>query len=296
MKIRFAVAPGGASFDPGGVGAFVDAAEQLRFDTIWLSDVPMAETIDPLVGLTYAAARTTRLKLGANVVPIGRNPMLLAKDLAQLDQLSNGRLLLSLVPGLNQPGEREALGIGSANRGAYLDEVMPLLRGWWAGEAVDHRSERFEFRNVTVLPRPVQDPLELWLGGRGPAALARVGRLADGWLGAAVVPDEVPAALATIEKAAADAGRVIDPEHFGLSIPYATAEPDERVVAALRSRRRDSAALHDLLPVGKDALRDLIGRLVDGGLSKFVLRPVTPAGSWADELGWLAAAVLDLQS
>src|SRR3954452_4614270 len=231
MKIRFAVAPGGASFDPGGFGAFVDAAAQLRFDTIWLSDIPMGPQVDPLLGLTFAAGRTERLKLGANVVPIGRNPMLLAKELAQLDQLSNGRLLLSLVPGLDQPGEREALGIGRANRGAYLDEVMPLLRRWWAGEAVTHASERFNFafQGVFVRPRPVQDPLELWLGGKGPQALPRVGRLADGWLGAAVVPDEVPAAIGAIEKAAADAGRSIDPEHLGLSIPYAHVSPDERV-------------------------------------------------------------------
>ena len=194
MKLRIAVAPGGG-FDAAGFASFVDGAERLGFDTIWLSDVPMMEAIDPIVGLTFAAGRTQRLKLGANVVPIGRNPMLLAKDLAQLDQLSNGRVLLSLVPGLDQPGERDALGIGRANRGAYLDEVMPLLRRWWAGETVDYSDDRFRFTfsGVAVRPVPVQSPLELWLGGKGPAALARVGRLADGWLGAAVVPDEVPA-------------------------------------------------------------------------------------------------------
>src|SRR4051812_42367878 len=98
MKLRIAVAPSGFGFDAGRFGEFIEAAERLTFDTIWLSDVPMTETADPVVGLTYAAARTSRLKLGANVVPIGRNPMLLAKELAQLDQLSNGRLLLSLVP------------------------------------------------------------------------------------------------------------------------------------------------------------------------------------------------------
>src|SRR3954452_19303178 len=167
MKIRFAVAPGGASFDPGGFGAFVDAAAQLRFDTIWLSDVPMAETIDPLVGLTYAAARTARLKLGANVVPIGRNPMMLAKALAQLDQLSGGRVLISLVPGVDQPGEREALGFGGGNRGAYMEEVIPLLRRWWEGETVEYHSPRFDYSGIAVRPTPAQTPLEIWLGGIG---------------------------------------------------------------------------------------------------------------------------------
>jgi len=201
------------------------------------------------------------------------------------------------VPGLDQPGERDALGIGRANRGAYLDEVMPLLRRWWGGETVDYSNDRFSFPGVAVRPLPVQSPLELWLGGKGPAALARVGRLADGWLGAAVVPDEVPAAVAAIEKAAAGAGRTIDPEHFGLSIPYAHVGPDERVVAVVRARRKDDdVRIEDLLPVGVGAIRDLLGRLAEHGLSKFVLRPVEPVASWDDELAWLADAVLDLQT
>ena len=301
MKVRIAVAPGGG-FDADGFADFVDSAERLGFDTIWLSDVPLSEAVDPIVGLTFAAGRTGRLKLGANVVPIGRNPMLLAKDLAQLDQLSGGRVLLSLVPGLDQPGERAALGIGRANRGAYLDEVMPLLRRWWSGETVEYRNERFgwDFPGVAVRPRPVQTPLELWLGGKGPAALDRVGRLADGWLGAALVPNEVPAAMAAIEMAAGAAGRTIDPEHFGLSIPYAHAEPNEQTVALLQARRRREGAaespLEDLLPVGPDNVRKLLGRHTDHGLSKFVLRPIEPVSSWADELAWLAGAVLDLQT
>jgi hypothetical protein len=106
----------------------------------------------------------------------------------------------------------------------------------------------------------------------------------------------VPAALASIEKAAADAGRAIDSEHFGLSIPYAHAEPDAGTVAAMRSRRRDEALIEDLLPVGGPALRDLLNRHTEHGLSKFVLRPVDPGGTWATELEWLADAVLDLQT
>src|SRR5262245_55816657 len=115
VKVRFAVAPGSLAFDP----CFVELVERLEareFDTLWLSDIPMGPGIDPIVGLAYAAAASKRLKLGANVVPLGRNPMLLAKTLAQLDQLSGGRVLLSLVPGLDQPNERLALGIGPRNR------------------------------------------------------------------------------------------------------------------------------------------------------------------------------------
>jgi probable F420-dependent oxidoreductase len=294
VKVRIAVAPGIEPLDRAGLAELADQLEALGFDTIWLSDVPMADVIDPLVGLPFVAGRTERLKLGANIVPIGRNPMLLAKALAQLDRLSDGRVLLSFVPGLNQPGEREALGV-TGDRGAHLDEVIPLIRRWWAGETVDHHSDRFDFSGIAVRPTPVQQPLEIWLGGIGPKALARTGRLADGWLGAAVTPVEAGAVRATIAAAAAEAGRTIDPEHFGLSIPYARTEPSAATVAALQARRPD-ADPGELLPVGARALRALVSELVDQGVSKFVVRPVAPVPSWTDELTWLADTLLELQT
>jgi len=295
VKVRIAVAPAGGPWSTESYVSLVDALEGRGFDTIWLSDVPLAPAIDPTVGLAFAAARTRRLKLGANVVPIGRNPMLLAKELAQIDQLSGGRLLLMIVPGLGRTAEREALGAMGADRGAYLDEVVPLLRRFWSGEAVQHHSKRFSFSGITVTPRPVQDPLELWLGGMGPRALTRAGRLADGWLGAALTPAEAGAARVRIEQAAADAGRAIDPEHFGLSVAYARAEPSPEALAPLAQRRPDADPM-SLLPVGRDGLRRFLGELVSEGLSKFVLRPAGPVATIDDELDWLAEAVLELQT
>lgn len=295
MKVRIAVSPGGGPWSTESYLSLVDGLEERGFDTIWLSDVPLAPTMDPTVGLAFAAARTRRLKLGANVVPIGRHPMLLSKELAQIDQLSGGRLLLMMVPGLGSPAERESLGVLAADRGAYLDEVVPLLRRFWSGEEVEHHSERFSFPGVAVRPRPVQDPLEVWLGGMGPRALLRAGRLADGWLGAALTPGEAGAARARIEKAAADAGRAFDPEHFGLSIAYARGEPSPEALALLAHRRPDADPT-SLLPVGRDGLRNLIGSLVGEGLSKFVLRPASPVNNTDEELDWLAEAVLDLQT
>jgi probable F420-dependent oxidoreductase len=295
VKVRIAVAPGGGPWSTDSYLSLVDGLEERGFDTIWLSDVPLAPTIEPSIGLAFAAARTKRLKLGANVVPIGRNPMLLAKELAQIDQLSGGRLLLMIVPGIGSPAERESLGVLGADRGAYLDEIVPLLRRFWSGEHVEHHSKRFDFPGVVVRPRPVQDPLELWLGGMGPMALQRAGRLADGWLGAALTPVEAGAARVRIEKAAADAGRAIDPEHFGLSIPYARGEPSTETLAVLASRRPDADPAA-LVPVGREGLRSLIGALVDEGLSKFVVRPASPVTAVGEELDWLADAVLDLQT
>jgi probable F420-dependent oxidoreductase len=294
MKVRIAVAPGAGAWSAEAYLSLVDGLEERRFDTIWLSDVPLAATIDPIVGLAAAAGRTRRLKLGANVVPIGRNPMLLA-ELAQIDQLSAGRLLLMIVPGIGHSAERTALGVLGSDRGAYLDEVVPLLRRFWSGGAVEHQSDRFHFPGIIVRPQPVQEPLELWLGGMGPKALERAGRLADGWLGAALTPGECGLARSRIEEAAARAGRSIDPEHFGLSIAYARGEAPPEALAQLALRRADVDPA-SLLPSGRESLRTFIGRLVDEGLSKFVLRPTSPMTSVADELDWLAEAVLDLQT
>jgi probable F420-dependent oxidoreductase len=286
MKVRFAVAPDVSAQDGHGLIAFADALEASGFDGVWLSDVTLAPVIDPLLGLAMIAGRTTRLRLGANVVPLGRNPFLLAKELAQLDRLAAGRLLLSFVPGIGHPGEREVLGVAGAARGAVLEQALGLIRAWWTGAEVE---------GITAPTRPLQDPLEVWLGGRGPKALQRVGRIADGWLGAAVTPEEAGPACERITRAAAEAQRVFDPEHFGLSIPYARTAPDPTVLDGLRARRPDIDPLA-MLPVGVGALRDLIQRYVEAGLSKFVLRPATPVSSWDEEAAWLGGAILHLQT
>ena len=301
MKVRIALAPGASMVDRGAYCRFIDGLEQHGFDTVWLSDVPMGSVLDPLVGLALAAGRTDRLKLGANVVVPGRNPLLLAKELAQLDRLSGGRLLLSFVPGQDSPAEREALATVGEDRGARVDEVIGLCRRWWAGESVEHHSARFAISGIAIDPTPCQEPLEIWLGGIGPKALRRVGRIADGWLTARATPEQAEAGRLVIEEAAAAAGRVMDPEHFGISIPYSRQPLDESAVAAVLRRpgaapRAGDPAVRDILPVGAGELVDLLERHRAAGLSKFVLRPVRLEQGWDAELAWLADTVLPLQS
>ncbi len=295
MKVRFAVAPQSSSPSGASLLEFADTVETGGFDGVWLSDLPAAPTLDPLLGLALIAGRTRRLRLGANVVPLGRNPFLLAKQLAQLDQLSGGRLLLSFVTGLGQPGERQVLGLDGTTRGAVLEEVLGLLRAWWAGDEVGHSSPRWSYADLPPAARPVQDPLEVWLGGRGPKALDRVGRVADGWLGAQLTPSEARAAREHIQATAARAGRELDPEHFGLSIAYARTAPAPALLAGLSARRRDIDPLA-LVPVGRDGLRSFINGYIEAGLSKFVVRPAGEVTSWAREAEWLADAILDLQT
>jgi alkanesulfonate monooxygenase SsuD/methylene tetrahydromethanopterin reductase-like flavin-dependent oxidoreductase (luciferase family) len=176
-----------------------------------------------------------------------------------------------------------------------VDEILALLRRWWAGETVTSSVGPYRFDALGLKPLPIQQPLEVWLGGLAPAALERIARGADGWLTAAATPAEAGRGRATILARAAELGRPIDPEHFGISIPYSRAEPPAASVEALRQRRADRD-LTEILPVGDRALLSLIEAHVARGISKFVLRSVSDAPDWRADLDWLAESVLPLQT
>jgi probable F420-dependent oxidoreductase len=295
MKIRFAVTPPGLAFHENVFPDYILACEQLGFDTLWLSDVPLGPLGDPLFSLAFAASHTRRLKLGANVVPLGRNPWLLTRQLAQLDRMSGGRLLLSFVPGLGQPAERAVLGHPTGDRWRAVGDILGLARRWWAGETITASHGPYHFDALALQPLPIQRPLEVWLGGIGVAALERVARTADGWLTAAATPLEAARGRVTISARAAELGRTIDSEHFGISIPYARIEPLAAASEAVRQRRADRD-LTQILPVGRQALRTLLEAHFEGGFSKFVLRSLSESPDWRADLDWLAEIVLPLQT
>ncbi len=293
MKIRIGVGMGGAASTPETLAELVTGLDQLGFDSLWLSEVLTSAVLDPMVGLAWVASSNPRLKLGTTMLLPGRNVLRLAKQLASLDVLCKGRLLVTLVPGLTYAPERDAIGVEPKHRGAFIDEALPLLRRLWAGETVSHDGVAGRFRGVTVWPLPVQQPLEVWLGGTVPAALERCGRLSDGWLPSLCTPEEAATGRAVIEDAAAKAGRSISSEHFGMSIGYARAPIDPDTARAMAARRPRAL---ELTPVGLPALRALIERFIAVGFSKFVVRPVAAPTSWRAELEALSAAVGELQT
>jgi len=293
MKIRIGIGAAGAASTPQALAELVSGIDDLGFDSLWLSEVLTGPVIDPLVGLAWAAAANPRVKLGTTALLPGRNVVRLAKQLASLDVLCNGRLLVTLVPGLTYSPEREAIGVDPKRRGAVIDAALPLLRRLWAGETVGHDGPAGSFRDVKLSPLPVQQPLEVWLGGTAPAALERCGRLSDGWLPSLCTPEEAAAGRVVIEEAAAKAGRSISSEHFGVSIGYARAPIDPATARAMTARRPRAL---ELTPVGLPALRTLMERFIAVGFSKFVVRAVVAPASWRAELEALSAAVGDLQT
>lgn len=298
MKIRIGLGLGTRTItnDVDSFGPFVDSLERLGFDSLWLSERISGEAPDPLVALAFAAGRTRRLKLGTSVLVLpGRNPVLAAKELATLDLLSNGRLLPAMGLGVADPVEQQAFGVERSQRARIFDEALPLLRRLWTEDAVVHHGEFFDLDGITVRPRPVQQPIEVWLGGIAPSELRRVGRLGDGWLPSFCTADEVAAALPVVRRSADDAGREIDPEHFGALISYATGPlPDQ--LAAFIATRRPGLDPAELVPTGLTGVRRAIERFCEAGVSKFVVLPIVEPRAWDDELDAIAADLFDLQT
>jgi probable F420-dependent oxidoreductase len=286
VRIGFGLGTASASGPPDGarLGELAQALERHGFDSLWLSERIGADVVDPVVGLAWAAALTSRLKLGFSVMVLpGRNPALVAKQLASLDRLSGGRLLPAFGLGAPQPREHQAFRVVPEERAAWLEEAMPLLRRFWTEDSVSHTGSRFQFRDVAVLPRPV-GRMEMWLGGAGPRQLDRIGRLADGWLASFTTPAEARVGRLAIEAAAAAAGRHVDPGHYGALVPYAEdAALDPALLAALmqRGRRgRPPVPVEELVAVGLDRVAPLLARHVEAGITKFVLVPLAEPSGW----------------
>jgi probable F420-dependent oxidoreductase len=296
MKVRIGVGLGASgAADADGFGSAVQAMESCGFDSLWLSEVLSTPVVGTLAGLAFAAGITRKLKLGTTLLATGRNPVRLAKELATIDRLSRGRLLLVFVPGLTTDVESQAIGVPVAERGAIIDEVLPLVRRLWSEDHVVHSGPRFAVDGLSVWPKPIQTPLEVWLGGTARSALRRAGRLSDGWLPSLCTPAEAAAGRATIEAVAAEAGRTVDPEHFGISLTYALeAVPPSQLERI--ARRRPGIDPQVFVPVGRAALRETLNQYIDAGVSKFVVRPAESRSTFEDELRALAEAVLPLQT
>jgi len=187
--------------------------DRLDMDSLWVGDhiaftVP---TVDPLMQLLQAATHNTRLTVGTAVylLPL-RQPALVAKQVASLDHLTDGRFVFGVGVGGEFPKEYELAGVPRNERGARLTESVELIRKLWTGEKVSHKGRFFSFDDIAMTPKPVQPGgPPIWFGGRSDAALARTGRLGDGYLSYVISPDMFRQALAKIEAAADAAEREI---------------------------------------------------------------------------------------
>ncbi|HEY2097153.1 MAG TPA: TIGR03854 family LLM class F420-dependent oxidoreductase [Pseudonocardia sp.] len=305
MKVRIGIGPipiDGPEADVGpGLAELVDELEAHRVDSVWLSDlVSSRHSVDPMIGLAYAAGRTERLKLGTGVLVLpGRNPALVAAQLAGMAALAPGRVLpaFGVRPALES--DRTMFPVPDGRRAEVFEEALAVVRALLTDPVVTHHGEFFQLDEASVGPLPAK-PLDLWLGGRLPVGMSRIGRLGDGWLASFVTPDEALRCRAQIEQAATDAGREIEQDHYGtnlLVVPddqLETAALDTALVRA-RARRKDLDP-ERLICRGWAAARDELRRFVDAGLTKFVVRPVTAVASRRTFLDQFTTELIPLQT
>jgi probable F420-dependent oxidoreductase len=271
VKIRFGV---GLGADPGPehLAEIVDHLEAADVDSLWFSELVYSPLVDPFVGMAVALARSTRLKVGTSVAVLpGRHPVLVAKQLASLSALGPKRVLP--VFGLRSalPAERDLFPVPDGKRAAVFDESLRLLRMALRDDHVDFSGDYFDLHGVQVLPKP-SPPLDIWIGGATAPGFRRIGALGDGWLGSFLTPAEAGQARLAIIAAAEEAGREIEPDHYGINLAVGNGDLPAPVLAAIRKRRPDLDP-EELVAADWPTLHRRLDGYIEAGLTKFVIRP-----------------------
>jgi probable F420-dependent oxidoreductase len=241
MKLGLMFANTGAMVSPEGAAAVARHAEQAGFESIWTVEhvvVPAnyeskypynrsgrmaggddAPIPDPLIWLSYVAAHTERLKLATGMLILPqRSPLVTAKELATLDVLSHGRVVLGVGIGWLRE-EFEAIGVDFETRGRRAVEGIEAMRVLWADDQPSYQGETVRFHDARMWPKPVHRRIPIVLGGHGEVAARRAGRLADGFFPGRSKPEEVRPLLEVMRRAAEEAGRNPDSIELTLGAP-----------------------------------------------------------------------------
>jgi probable F420-dependent oxidoreductase len=284
MTRRVAIGLGLAEFPfatAAGYWRWVDLCEASGgVDSLWQTDrlVGRTPTLECLSVMAALAGRTRRLKFGMNVLSLAfRDPVLVAKQCATIDLLSEGRLLPAFGIGSPFAPEWGALHLEARTRGARTDEALEVIARLWREERVDFQGRHFRLTGAVITPRPVQAELPMWIGGGSDAAIRRTARLGTGWLGGPETPAEAARIRAAIRAAAAAAGRTIDEDHYGAGFAFHFGRPDDpaprRAMEAYRARTGRDPRAHFVIG-DAEAILARLAEYVAAGVSKFVLRPV----------------------
>ena len=282
----------------------VELVDRCGFDSLWVGDhisFPAA-ILDPLLQLAQAAVVSRRLVLGTAVylLPL-RHPVPVAKQVATLDHLTEGRFIFGVGVGGEFPKEYEVCGVPLEERGARLSEAIPMMRMLWSGAPASHEGGRYPaFDGVAMQPpaRQAGGP-PIWCGGRSEGALARTGRLGDGWLAYVVTPEMYGAAIEKIATAAA--GRSLTSFGTGLllfvrldstyeeALEAATITLSQRYAMDFRRAAERYAALGPPRQVAES-----IRAFYAAGVRHVLLDIVGPYEERHDQIGWIGRDVLPL--
>jgi probable F420-dependent oxidoreductase len=273
------------------VRAVAQRAEALGFRDLWVTENTLDHVtcLDPVVALTYAAAVTSRIRLGASVVVLAiHSPLLVAHQWATLDHLSNGRAILGV--GLGREHHYRQFEVPEAGRVRRFREEVELIRALWTQPKVDYQGRFYRLEGGTMSPKPVQSPLPIWMGVGHPDAVRRAASIADGWMGSggssiAEFGRSVPLLRGALEQA----GR--DPATFPISKRIFMAVDERPEVARADLHRWFTEVYHN--PAGTDAsgihgtpeqVREKLEAVVAMGANHLLLNPVSRHAEQVDAL------------
>jgi probable F420-dependent oxidoreductase len=257
-------------------------ADVLGFRDLWVTENTLDHVMsfDPIVVLTYAAAVTSRIGLGASVLVLPvHDPRMVAHQWASLDALSNGRALMGV--GIGRPFHFKEFQVPEEGRVARFREQIDLIRALWSQEKVTHHGRFFDLENARLGVRPVQKPLPIWMGVGHPNAIRRAAGLADGWMGAGgSSTDDFRKAVPLLRESLEKAGR--DPNKFPISKRIFIAVDENPDVAHAELNRWYTEVYHN--PAGTDAsgihgtpeqVRERLVEMVGMGANHLLLNPVS---------------------
>ena len=223
------------------------AAEAAGFESLWVADhvvlpdppvagrpmAPDMRLLDPIVSLTFLAAHTQRIRLATGVIILPqRQALVLAKQLASLDVLSNGRLIFGLGVGWCEP-EMRSVGAPFAERGRVADDYLAAMRAVWTQPKPSHKGPYVSFDGVQAMPRPVQAPLPIVVGGRTPPAYRRAVMQGHGWYGFGMNVDDTQKVVAALRDTAKKHSRPAELGRLEISItPPGYDVPDKATLDA----------------------------------------------------------------
>ena len=259
---------------------WVDMCEQGGVDSIWQTDRLVSRTpiLECMAAMAALAGRTRRLRFGMNVVSLAlRDPVLLAKQCATIDVLSEGRLLPAFGIGSPLGPEWQALDIDTRTRGRRTDESLEIIARLWREDSVDFAGRHYKLKAASISPKPVQADLPMWIGGSSEAAIKRTAKYGTGWQGGGETIEDAIRVVAAIKQALPAAGRTIDEDHYGASFPFYFGSANDGTVAKAMdayAKRTGRDPTKQFAVGDANSILDRVGQYVAGGIQKFILRPI----------------------
>jgi probable F420-dependent oxidoreductase len=251
---------------PDDIVAICMAAERLGYHSVWGNDHMTTQRYvreefpsppnfwEPLITYAYLAAKTSTLRFGTGmlITPMRRDIVVVAKQVATLDHLSKGRFILGLGVGAYRE-EFEALNPAwEVHRGELMEESIQALKLLFEERVASWEGKYYQFKDVEMFPKPLQDPIPIYIGGNSPKAIERTAKFADGWLGASLDPEQLRQKVSRLKELTEEAGR--DYRAIDVAMQCMTYIGKTREQAL--KHFRDSQMYHHVMSLQKSTLKD----------------------------------------